>query len=231
MRFIANLLTLIFIISIPLFLITTNIRLATNEIRLYQYGFEKYEVSAVTGIDGNELTQAAKGLIEYFNSSQEPIQISVLIGVEEAELFNEREVEHLADVKGLIRLDYYLQEGVTLYILLFALVGSIWGGRRFLHRLSRGLLWGGILTVVLLILLGIGALVGFDQLFLWFHHIFFSTDTWQLNPATDRLIMMFPEGFFYDATLFIAGTTAIEALLIGGISGGLLLRKRRRVLF
>ena len=148
----------------------------------------------------------------------------------EVELFNEREVEHLADVKGLIRLDYYLQEGVTLYILLFALVGSIWGGRRFLPRLSRGLLWGGILTVVLLILLGIGALVGFDQLFLWFHHIFFSTDTWQLNPATDRLIMMFPEGFFYDATLFIAGATAIEALLIGGISGGLLLRKRRRVL-
>ena len=226
MRFLGIGLSVLFVLCIPVFLLTTNVRLAVNSTGLYEYGFEKYSVSEVTGIEIEELGRAAGELIGYFNSAEEPIDITVSLGGEEVELFNEREVEHLAEVKDLIGLCYLVQEATLGYIIAFAGIGYLWKWRGFLPRLTGDIFWGGALTIVLLIALGIGALVGFEQLFLWFHYLFFSSDTWILDPYTDRLIMMFPEGFFYDATLFIAGATAAEAVVLGG-AGFFLLRRRK----
>jgi len=36
------------------------------------------------------------------------------------------------------------------------------------------------------------------------------------------LLLMFPQGFFNDATLFLAGGTILEAAIIGGIAWGIL---------
>ena len=93
--------------------------------------------------------------------------------------------------------------------------------------LLRGAVGGSILIIALLVAIGLAALVNFDWIFLWFHRLFFTSDTWVFNPATDYLIMMFPEGFFYDAALFIAGANVAEALVLGGIGGFFILRRRR----
>ncbi len=227
MNIVRTLAGLLFVVSIPVFLVTTNLRLAVSEIRLYEYGFEKYGVSQVTDIERNELLEAARELIYYFNSGEE-IGVQVVRNGEGFELFNEREVAHLKEVKGLIQICYYLQEAALGYIVAFAGIGYLWKKEGFLPWLAKNAIWGSTLTIILLAMLGMGVLIGFDQLFLQFHLLFFPTDTWQLNPATDYLIMMFPEGFFYDATFFIAGAAIVEALIIGGAGVGFLLRERRR---
>jgi len=63
---------------------------------------------------------------------------------------------------------------------------------------------------------GIWALIDFEGLFLTFHLTSFSNDLWMLDPSKDYLIMMFPERFFFDAALFLVGSTAVEALILGG---------------
>ena len=75
--------------------------------------------------------------------------------------------------------------------------------------------------------LGLASLIGFDTLFLKFHQIGFSNDFWQLDPRIHNLIAMFPQGFFLDATLFIAFLTMVKALLLMAIGGGYLLWRRR----
>ena len=40
--------------------------------------------------------------------------------------------------------------------------------------------------------------------FRYFHLISFTNDLWILDPRRDYLIMMFPQGFFFDSTMFIA---------------------------
>ena len=67
-----------------------------------------------------------------------------------------------------------------------------------------------------MVAVGLGALVGFDRLFLAFHLISFSNDFWQLVPWQDNLIAMFPQGFFLDATLFIGLASVVEAMIMGG---------------
>ena len=83
-----------------------------------------------------------------------------------------------------------------------------------------------MLTLGLLAVFGLFAIVGFDSLFLKFHQLSFSNDFWQLDPRTDYLIIMFPLGFWFDATMRVAATTVISAITLSGVSGGYLFYRR-----
>ena len=143
-------------------------------------------------------------------------------------LFNQREVTHLKDVKGLIWLDYWVLLGTLVYALGYAVGSFFWHKRQYWRRLARGVVAGSSITLALMLALGLGALLGFDQLFLQFHLVSFANDFWQLDPTRDYLIILFPQGFWYDTTLFCALATAVGAVVLGGLAGGYLLLSRSR---
>ncbi len=200
-----------------------------NSLWLYQYGFEKYGVSRTTGLAEIELEKTAKGLISYFNSDEEYISLTVVKEGEPFELFNQREAVHLKDVKGLIWLDYWVLLGSLVYTLGYTGASLFWRKRRYWRRLAWGVVGGGGVTLTLMLALGLGTLLGFDQLFLQFHLISFTNPFWQLDPATDYLIMLFPQGFFYDATVFCALATAVGALVLGGVAGVYLKKTKKQI--
>jgi len=204
----------LFIVCLPLLLLTASLALAVNSAWLYEYGFEKYQVGQTTGLDWPELEKASTGLVHYFNSGEENVSLSVVKDGEPFVLFNQREVAHLRDVKGLFRLDYWILLGTLICALAYAGV-SLW--RKEWRRLAWGLVGGSGLTLVLILALGLGALFNFDQLFLQFHLLSFANELWLLDPSKDYLIMLFPRGFWYNATLFCALATGIGAVILGGV--------------
>jgi len=216
LRFLGTLGIGLFILCIPFFLITTNLRWAVNEIRLYEYGFNKYMVSEKTGFSDEELLDVAQGLIHYFKTGN---------GGEEFEIFNEREVVHLEDVRSLIVLCYCVQQATLVYLIIFALAGFIWQRKRFTPPVISMMVGGSILTIALLAVLGLAALADFDWLFTTFHHLFFSGDSWILSGYLPQI---FTGGFFYDTALFIIGAVVVEALVIGGL-GGFFIRRWRKM--
>jgi len=218
----------LFMLCLPILLLTASIGWAANSLWLYKYGFEKYNVSQTTGLAEPELEKAATGLITYFNSDEEYISLTVVKDGEPFELFNQREVMHLKDVKGLIWLDYWVLIGTLVYVLAYAGVCLLWRKRRYWRRLAWGVVGGGGITLALMLALGLGTLLGFDQLFWQFHLISFTNELWQLDPTKDYLIMLFPQGFWYDTTVFCALTTAGLAIIFGGVAGGYLIFSRRR---
>ena len=92
----------LFILCLPVLLLTASVGVAVNSHWLYEKGFEKYDISQTTSIAEAELGKAANGLISYFNSGEDDISLTVTKDGEPFELFNQREVAHLRDVKGLI---------------------------------------------------------------------------------------------------------------------------------
>jgi len=215
----------LFILCLPLLLLTASLGWAVNSLWLYKYGFEKYNVGQTTSLADSELEKAATGLISYFNSDEEFISLTVIKDGKSFELFNQREILHLKDVKGLIWLDYRLSMGMLLYVLAYAGVILFW--RKDWRQLAWGVVGGSGLTLALMLALGLGALFNFDQLFLQFHFISFANELWRLDPAKDYLIMLFPQGFWYDATLFCVLTTVSMAIIAGGVAGGYLLASRK----
>ncbi len=235
MDILGNIAKWLFILCLPILLLTAGIGWSVNSLWLYKYGFEEYNVGQTTGLAEAELEKAAAELISYFNSDEEYISLTVLKDGKPFELFNEREVIHLKDVKGLFRLNYRLLLGTLFYGLIFAAgpvtgaclqTGPFW--RKARRPLAKAVVIGSGITLGLLLVLGIGSLLNFDQLFLMFHLISFTNEFWMLDPARDYLIMLFPAGFWYDAALFIGGITVGLAAILGGVSGVWLKRTKRQ---
>jgi len=213
----------LFVIAVPIFLITSNVRWVISAPLLYSYGFDKYDIPAYTGIERGELLSAAGQIRDYFSDGEEFLTIRVFVrGILVENLYNSREILHMKDVKSLVKGVYRIQELTGVYLLAFVVVGLYLRRRQFLPSLARYVGMGGGATLGLAVLAGLGALIGFERLFLLFHLVSFSNDLWQLDPRTDYLIAMFPEGFFLDATMWIAGSTIIEALLLAAVPFALL---------
>jgi integral membrane protein (TIGR01906 family) len=210
----------LFACCVPVLLFTGTIRGEVNAISVYEYGFDKYDISQATGIDGLQLRSVAKRLIDYFDMRVDTPQMVVVREGEESRLFNERELIHLQDVRNLIQLDYRVQIGALFLIIIFALI--LFFVFRVRWMLLKGLFWGGLITAGLMIVLAIWSFVGFQQFFILFHLISFSNEFWMLDPARDYLIRLFPEGFFFDAAVFGFGAIIVEALIVIGATLGTL---------
>jgi integral membrane protein (TIGR01906 family) len=210
------------ILCLPLLLLTASASGAVNSLCLYQYGFDKYGVSQTTGLAQSELDKAATSLIAYFNSADETISVTVMKDGKPLELFNEREAAHLRDFKGLIWLAYRVLLGTLTYALVYVgLSLFFWKERR---RLAWGLVGGSGLTLVLMLALGLGILFNFDRLFWQIHLIAYTNELWLLDPTRDYLIMLFPQGFWYDTFLCCALATAAAAVILG-VVGWVCLKK------
>jgi len=213
-------------VCLPMLLVTATIAFEFNSLWLYKNGFKKYNISQVTGLSEAELEKAARGLISYFNSDEEYISLTVIKDDKPFELFNQREVAHLKDVKGLIQMDYRLLLGAAIYVGAYAGICLFWRKRR---RLAWGMVGGSSIVLGMMLALGIGSTVqGFDQLFTQFHLFAFANEFWMLDPTKDYLIMLFPEGFWYDVAMLFAKIVIGIAVTLGGVAGGYLWTVKRR---
>jgi integral membrane protein (TIGR01906 family) len=221
----------IFVFCIPFLLLAASIAGTLNSAWLYRYGFDKYDVSTTTGLADSELEKVAKGLISYFNSGEEYINITVIKEGKSFVLFSQREIVHLKDVKGLVWLDYWILLGTLLYVLGYIGVRLFWHRRRYWRQLAWGVVGGSGLTLILMLALGLGMLFNIDQLFLQFHLLSFANEFWQLDPSSDYLIMVIPQEFQYDVALFWVLGTAGAAIVLGGVAGGYLVVTRKSLHF
>ena len=218
----------LFILAVPLFLIAGSVTWAVNDGGLYRRGFARYDIALYSGIAPADLERVGAELRRYFNSTQEPLQARAAVFGMERDLFNQREVAHMKDVKHLIWGTYAVAALAGLYLLTATTAGFTRQGPAFTPQLARLLLFGGLATLGIIAAIGGFALVGFDTLFLLFHRISFANDLWQLNPRTDYLLIMFPLGFWFDATMRVALTATAGALLLTAITAGYHLHQRRR---
>ena len=216
----------LFILAVPLFLVTASVAWAFNNPGIYQRGFEKYNVSLATGITDADLIQVGADLRHYFNSTEEPLSVTTKIFGQEQELFNPREVGHMKDVKRLIWGVYSAGILSGVYILGSVVLGLGLKRQNFGRQLAERLRWGGVLTLGILLGVGLFALVGFDTLFLKFHQLSFANDLWQLDPRTDYLVRLFPQDFWFDSTIWVAVRAVTGAILVTAISSAYLLYRR-----
>ncbi len=224
MKIVNLVLTSLFILCLPWILVTAALRIPANCPAMYEYLFNKYDAGITTGLDKTALKETAHGLVRYFNNSEEYIDLVVMKDGKPFQLFNEREVIHLKDVKALFRLDLYVLIGTLAFALVYLFWNVARGGTGY-RSIARGALTGSVITLGLMIVLGAGLLFNFDGLLLRFHLLSFTNDFWLLDPAHDYLIMLVTGGFMYDASFLVAGAAAAGAL-VTGLTAWVYLRRR-----
>ncbi len=122
-------------------------------------------------------------------------------------LYGERELSHMADVKGVVQGALLVWYGAVTILIALAVVALQKGWTfEYMNALKRGGWWMMGLALALGMIAGTGILLNpniFWSFFAWFHSLFFEGDSW-LFYYSDTLIRLFPIRFWQDAFLAAA---------------------------
>ena len=219
MKGLAKILSLIIALFSFIFLLLLSVWIVTYKLpNYYKYEFEKYKVYENIGISLDDLLIVNNQMLDYLIDKKESLSDikSTINGEKDVSFFNAREIAHMEDVKGLflagLRLIFvFIITNIILLIILFILTR-----KKMLIYLANGMLLGAVVFVGIILVLGLVIASDFTKYFIIFHEIFFNNDLWILDPATDRLINMVPEGFFIDTARNIALVyTGLVSLVLG----------------
>lgn len=128
--------------------------------------------------------------------------------------FNVFELSHMEDVQAVAQGLFK----VGLWAGLLAIIVSIVLIRFFkIYALRLALMQGSLLTIGLIITIALLAVTAWDTFFSGFHQLFFTEGTWQFYYS-DTLIRLYPEQFWFDASITAGILTTIGAVIILAIS-------------
>ncbi|MBN1890708.1 MAG: TIGR01906 family membrane protein [Thermoflexales bacterium] len=126
--------------------------------------------------------------------------------------FQEREIEHMLDVRNVAGQLFALQAACCVVLLVAA--AGLYREREARPALAGALRSGALVTLVAVVGSGVFGLVAWNSFFTTFHQIFFSGDSW-LFAYTDTLIRLYPIQFWIDVTALICAAIVLEALVLG----------------
>jgi len=213
-----------FVLLLPLLVISTSLRGLVTDRELLLQGFRDNQVSRTTGLDQPQLERIADAFVAYFQGPRGQIQMQVTVAGQSRPLFNDREVEHMEDVQALIQ--WFLRMQMVCAFVAIVRIGFALFVERRPEPLGRDLLLSAALMVGLVVLVGVLSLLDFSSLWTQFHQIAFRNDLWQLDPSRDYLIMLFPEPFWFTATVRMATSVAVQTGLIAVVGAALFLGPR-----
>lgn len=183
------------------------------------------------GVAREELAPLMEDMAAYLKGEKPDLDRRVTMFGQQAPAFNEREQAHMRDVRALF-------DGGRKLLLAAGLLGVLLCA--FAFFLARGRAPGTLRRAclgALLIWLALAAALwmlfanGFAGAFNRFHELLFDNDLWQLDPATDAMIRMFPQAFFERLAwaalrggLLALGAALLAALAVKGAALALRLR-------
>ncbi len=148
--------------------------------------------------------------IKYLVNSEDVTYLSSLAFEDGEPIFNASELSHMEDVKAVVTGMRIALSALMVGLLAVSIISVRKGWRSDLLLALRRGGWGvlGLIAAILLMLV-----INFDQLFSWFHQIFFTSGTWQFYTS-DTLIRLFPMRFWQDAFIAVGAISLAIGIII-----------------
>ena len=129
-------------------------------------------------------------------------------------VFDEGEASHLRDVRRVVLgFAVVVLAAAAIVVASFALVRP----RSVFWRAVAG---GTKVMGIGVVALGIFAGVAFDTAFELFHRLFFAPGTYSFDPATERLVQLFPDAFWSQTAISIGFWLIVIAVVVWRFAGG-----------
>lgn len=183
----------------------------------YEKEYEKYQVTDAVSMEMDDLLFVTQEMMAYLRGDRADLHVPTVVGGQSRDFFNEREIAHMEDVRGLflgaiaIRRICLIGIAVGLGLLVLLKVDlkrvlprTVCAGTLLFFAIAAGL--AGVIAT------------DFSKYFVVFHEIFFNNDLWILDPATDLLINIVPEPFFADTAARIGITFGLSVAVVLVIS-------------
>ena len=162
------------------------------------------------GFTLQERTKWSGYAVSYLTNDKDIDYLGNLQDTTGRKMFAPDELDHMVDVKNVVStasIVWYVLIGLSLAMFIWLVVMRQWDGIR------KALNAGGWATVSLLGVLLVFLAISFDQLFTWFHKLFFADGTWTFLESS-TLIRLFPFVFWRDAFILVFGFALIVGILL-----------------
>lgn len=213
-------------IAMIIVLLITSFEIAAyGNYKWYEKEYIKYEVLDELGMQIEDVMEVTREMMSYLRGDRDDLVIETEVNGFEREFFNDREKAHMVDVQRLF-LNGIDARRIALAVFVAVLVILVFSKADWKNILPKSFLMsvGGFAVAV-----GVFALLiatDFNKYFVMFHELFFDNDLWILDPWTDLLIRMLPEGFFFDMVIRIGIIFVISLIFLLAISVIALWRQR-----
>ena len=185
----------------------------------YSHEYDQYGLNQTTGLSRQDYQNGMDTLLDYLQDKRDDIHVNVIIDGSTRELFNQKEIDHMIDVKS-------LAQHATMVMIICGVitvtVGIVLIPNRSVYLKAYPFCFKSFHLVLLGSLIGLTIMILCDFNAFWttFHHIFFpGNDLWLLDPSTDWMIRMLPGNLFMDLVIRILVTFGLTY----GLSHALLL--------
>ena len=185
-------------ILILITIIITALQIVAFDRQYYYQEYEKYNIIEETNMNIEDLKNVTMVLLDYTEGKRNDLECWVSVNGNFGQFYNEKESIHMEDVRNLY-LNALFFRNCALIIGLIIYGFNIKKREIFHSSLKKALEF----LVLIIGFIVIYAIVDFSSFWLNFHYLFFTNELWLLNPATDNLILLFPEEFFADLLLRI----------------------------
>lgn len=188
-----------------------------SQYRFYEREYKKYQVADSLNMTMDNIMDVTDQMMAYLIGNKAELSVITDVDGEIQDFFNEQDRFHMGEVKDLflggLKIRNIMLVAVLLILILLAARKA-----DLIKLLPRAyFVTLGITGVITIVLGGLFA-SDFDKYFRIFHEIFFDNDQWMFDPATDYMIRMLPEGFFYDFVFRIGGFFVGSLAVLGVVS-------------
>jgi integral membrane protein (TIGR01906 family) len=161
--------------------------------------------AALTGFAPGDLRTVTDAILSDLVSGNGEFDVQL----DGAAVLADAERSHMRDVRGVFA-SFYAAAAVALAILGIA----FWragrpGSRRTRRDAWRAVRYGAIGLVIGTAAAGVIALVAFDAAFEVFHRLFFAQGTYRFDPATSRLVQLFPDAFWSETAVAVGAMSLV----------------------
>ena len=187
-----------------------------SQYRFYEREYKKYQVADSLNMTMDNIMDVTDQMMAYLIGNKAELSVITDVDGETQDFFNEQDRFHMGEVKNLflggLKIRNIMLAVLLILILLAARKADLIKLLPRAYFVTLGIT--GVITVVL------GGLFAsdFHKYFRIFHEIFFDNDQWMFDPATDYMIRMLPEGFFYDFVFRIGGFFVGSLAVLGVVS-------------
>ena len=179
------------------FCILFSVFTVANTNSFYTEQYAKVNAEKNTGMSMEDLDKTTTMLLDYLNDRRDDLSLEVTkYGIEE-QVFDEREISHMVDVKNLYATAakvMYISIALALIILAYLFIKD--GKARFFISAVKGYKTSLAVAVILCVIFGLAFTMGFNSFWTLFHETVFTNDLWLLDPRTSTMINMYPLPFW-----------------------------------
>ncbi len=157
----------------------------------YYKEITKHNLSAQLNLSEEKIKDVFSDTIDYFKNDKEYI-VNINLK-DDIYFYNQKEILHLKEVKDLFTSYNYFN-----FMVLIVGFISFLGMSKRIKDLANALKNCLIIFITIITCIVLSIITNFERFWIFFHHLFFRSDLWLLDPNKSRLINLTPEGLFFD---------------------------------